>query len=115
MTDVAGPMIAEEIVELSERARNVLLIMAIDNLNPLSGVRVIKQQEMIPALIRRRLLRGRRARLSTRAARRNQQQHGARDQETPRSFPRCMHIFSFDVILAHSGVAPDSPGSSKMR
>jgi hypothetical protein len=115
MASVAGPMIAEEIVELGERARNVLVIMTINNLNPLRGVGVIKQQEMIPALTRRRLLRGRRARLSTRAARRNQQQHGARDPETPRSLSRCVHIFSSDVVLAHAGVAPDSPGPCKMR
>src|SRR5580704_4436076 len=102
MANVAGPMIAEEIIELGERERNVLVIMTINNLNALAGVRVIKLQEMIPALIRRRLLRGRRARLSARAARRNQQQQGARAPETTRSHPRCMHIFSSDVILAHA-------------
>jgi len=51
MANVAGPMIAEEIIELGERERNVLVIMTINNLNALAGVRVIKLQEMIPALL----------------------------------------------------------------
>src|SRR6266481_5781307 len=82
MANVARPMIAEEIIELGERARNVLVTTAVNKFNPLTGVRVVKQQEMILALLGERLRRGRPARLGTRAARRNQEQHCPRNRST---------------------------------
>jgi hypothetical protein len=36
-------MIAQEKIELGERLRNVCLAAAIDNVNTLSGVRVVEQ------------------------------------------------------------------------
>jgi len=43
MTNIAGPMIAQEKIELGERLRNVCLAAAINNVNTLSGVRVVEQ------------------------------------------------------------------------
>jgi hypothetical protein len=50
-------MIAKKKIKLGERVRNVLIAAAVNNINPLSGVRVVKKQAMILALRRRRLLR----------------------------------------------------------
>jgi hypothetical protein len=41
MANVACPMIPEEIIELGERTWNVLLTPAVNNIDPLSGVRVV--------------------------------------------------------------------------
>jgi len=41
MANVACPMIAEEIIELGERTWKVPLTMAVNNIDPLSGVRVV--------------------------------------------------------------------------
>ncbi len=65
MANVARPMIAQEIVEPGERVRNVLVTAAVNNINALTGVRVVKQQETILAVLRERLLRGHPARLDT--------------------------------------------------
>ena len=42
MVYLTCPVVAQEIVELGERTRNVLFTVAINNLNPLAGVRVVK-------------------------------------------------------------------------
>ena len=47
VANIAGPMIAQEIIELGERARNVLVSAPVSNFHPLTGVRVIKPQDMI--------------------------------------------------------------------
>jgi hypothetical protein len=41
MANVACPMIAEEIIELGERTWKVPLTMAVNNIDPLSGVPVV--------------------------------------------------------------------------
>ena len=51
MANVTGAMIAQEIVELGERARNVLVTLAVNKFNPLSGVRVVKPQTAILAFL----------------------------------------------------------------
>ena len=79
MANVAGAMIAEEIIELGERGGNELVATAVNNISPLGGVRVVKQQMMILALRRGQLLRGHPARLGTRAGQCNQEQHRARN------------------------------------
>jgi hypothetical protein len=56
MTNVTGAMITQEIIELGERARNVLVTLAVNKFNPLSGVRVVKPQEMFLGMLRGRLL-----------------------------------------------------------
>ena len=52
MTNIAGPMIAQEKIELAERFRNVCVAPAVNDVNPLSGVGVVKQKEMIVAIMR---------------------------------------------------------------
>jgi hypothetical protein len=69
MANVASPMIAQEIIERGDRAWNVLVTTAVNNINSLSGVRVVKQQAMFLASLGRRLLRGHRAGLRRRATR----------------------------------------------
>jgi len=92
MANVARPMIAQEIIKLGERAGNVLVAAPVDNIKPFARMRVEKLQEMILALLGGRLPRGRLARLGTRAARRDQEQYRARDQQAPRNPSRCVHI-----------------------
>ena len=41
MANVACPMIAKEMIELGERTWKVLLTMAVNNIDPLRGVRVV--------------------------------------------------------------------------
>ena len=41
--NITGPMIAQEKIELGERLRNVCLAAAINNVNTLSGVRVVER------------------------------------------------------------------------
>ncbi len=43
MADVARPMIAKKKIKLGERVRNVLIAAAVNNINALSGVRVVKE------------------------------------------------------------------------
>src|ERR1700678_2082499 len=93
MADVARPMIAEKKIKLGERARNVLIAAAVNNINALSGVRVVKKQAMILALRRRGLLRRHWARLGMRAARRNQEQRCDHSPQTPRIVSRSAHKY----------------------
>jgi len=67
MANIAGPMIAQEKIELGERVWNVCVAAAINNVNTLTGMRVVKQQEMIVAIRRKCPLRGNLARLRPRA------------------------------------------------
>jgi hypothetical protein len=67
MANIARPMIAQEKVELGERVRNVCVAAAINNVNTLVGVRVVKQKEMIVAIRRRSPLRGHLAQFGARA------------------------------------------------
>jgi hypothetical protein len=43
MANIAGPMIAQEKIELGERVWKVCVAAAINNVNTLTGVRVVKQ------------------------------------------------------------------------
>ena len=47
MANVARLMIAQKIVQLCERARDVLVAAAVNNINALGCVRVVKQQAML--------------------------------------------------------------------
>jgi len=47
MANVAGSMIAQEIIEFGECGRKILIAAAINNINPLGGVGVVKQQAML--------------------------------------------------------------------
>jgi hypothetical protein len=48
---VTCPMVAEEIIELRERARYVLIPLAVNNVNSLTGVCVVKQQGIYLAFV----------------------------------------------------------------
>jgi hypothetical protein len=50
VANVAGPVIAEEIIEPGERAGNVLSGVAVNDVDSLASVGVVKQQAMILAL-----------------------------------------------------------------
>jgi hypothetical protein len=93
MANVARSMIAEKKIELGERARNVLIAAAVNNINALGSVRVVKKQAVILALRRRRLLRRHWARLSMRAARRKQEQRCDHSPQTPRIVSRSAHKY----------------------
>jgi hypothetical protein len=43
MANIARPMIAREKIELAERVWNVSVATAMNNVNPLTGVRLVKQ------------------------------------------------------------------------
>ena len=60
MADVARAMIAQEIIELRERAGNVLIAAPVDDIQPFAGVRVVKQQLMFLDLPRGHITRSRR-------------------------------------------------------
>lgn len=51
MADFTRLMVAQEIIELAEGAWNVLFTLAVNNVNPLAGVRVVKQQVMAVNLV----------------------------------------------------------------
>ena len=51
MANIAGPMIAQEIIELGKRTRNVLFSAPVSNFHPLARVRVIEPQEMILVIV----------------------------------------------------------------
>src|SRR5215475_13417643 len=58
MTNIAGPMIAQEKIELGERFRNVCVASPVNDVNALTGMGVVKQKEMIVAVMKGRPLRG---------------------------------------------------------
>jgi hypothetical protein len=67
MADVSGLMIAQEIIQLGECAGNVLIPRAVDDIEPFTGVNIVKPQKMFLAILKGRTLRGRRGRLGSRA------------------------------------------------
>jgi hypothetical protein len=81
--NVPGPMIAQEIIELGERIGNVQVAPAVNSIHPLPGVRVVKQQEMLLARLRRQPLCGNIVRLANSIARRDQQKKCSRNPQTP--------------------------------
>src|SRR5437879_1211283 len=54
MVDGPGAMVAQEMFELLNGLGHILVAHAIDNVNPLIGMRVIKAQPMGFAVVRRR-------------------------------------------------------------
>ena len=95
MANVAGSMIAQEIIEFGKSAWNVLVAVAVNNIKPFTRVRVVEHEEMIPALLRRR---GRFAQLGACATRRHQQQQSGCNRETPRNYSRCAHIYLSTIV-----------------
>jgi hypothetical protein len=112
MANVAGPMIAEEIIQLGERGGNVLVAMAIDNIEPLSGVGVVKTQEMILALFGGRLPNRHASRRGLRVTWRRQEQHCGRNPQAAWNSYKVIHLFLSILILIQVRALFIAPGQA---
>src|SRR5262244_617718 len=97
MTNVTGAMVAEEVVEFGEGSGDVLLAAAVNNIDPLAGVGVEKQQEMFlvcfaSAVLERAHCRRSVARANATVGDCKEEKHPARNCWTPRKFLHMVHI-----------------------